>query len=378
MSLRVGIVAGEPSGDLLAAELLRGLRKHRPDLVAEGVGGERMRAAGCKILYPMERLAVMGLAEVLTRAPGLWLLRNNLAAHFSRKPPDVFIGVDAPDFTLGLERKLRKKGVKTIHYVCPAVWAWRAWRVRKIRKSCDLLLSVLPFEQDWLRRRNLRVQYVGHPLAERMAPAAEPHSARRRLGLSPDVPTVALLPGSRRTEWRRLARPFLETANWLRRRRGAVQFVSNAVDDAAEQHLAAQAKTFWGNELQLKTAQNSISDVLAAADVALLGSGTVALEAMLHGVPMVVAYRVHPLTFQLARALIKVKFVALPNLLANQALVPEFFQGDCRAAALGPAVEYWLDNPARSESLRRRFSRLRQSLRATDADAAAAVMAKLA
>ena len=369
--MKIGIVAGEPSGDYLAAQLIEAIRDKRPDIRVEGIGGERLREAGCDILFPMEKLAVMGLVEVVGKLWELSVVRAKLAEHLINDPPDVFIGVDAPDFNLGLERKLRKKGITTIHYVCPTAWAWRGWRVRGIRESADLLLSVFPFEPEFFHRHKVSVKYVGHPLAGQVDMQPDTEGARRRLGLSPQGLTVAVLPGSRSSELNRLTGPFIETAAWLAARYDGIQFVSNAVNGAAEIGLREAAER---KGLQLKIVKDSIRDTLAAADAALVASGTVTLETMLHKVPMVVAYRMHSLTFRIVRALINVKFVSLPNLLAQRRLVPEYFQADCRAEVLGPALQYWLDNPDKAQSLSRQFADLHLSLQETEETAAQAVL----
>ena len=369
--MRIGIVAGEPSGDYLAAKLIEAIRDKRPDIRVEGIGGERLRAAGCDILFPMETLAVMGLVEVAGRLWELSVLRAKLAQRFITDPPDVFIGVDAPDFNLGLERKLRKKGIKTVHYVCPTAWAWRGWRVRGIRKSADLVLSVFPFEPEFFHRHQVPVKYVGHPLAGQVDMQPDAEGARRRLGLSPQGLTVAVLPGSRGAELSRLTGPFIETAAWLAARYDGIQFISNAVNGAAESCLREAAER---KGLQLNVVKDRIRDTLAAADAALVASGTVTLETMLHKVPMVVAYRMHSLTFRIVRALVNVKFVSLPNLLANRRLVPEYFQSDCRADVLGPALQYWLDNPDQAQTLARRFADLHLSLQEPEDTAAQAVL----
>ena len=369
--MKIGIVAGEPSGDYLAAQLIEAIRDKRPDIRVEGIGGERLREAGCDILFPMEKLAVMGLVEVAGKLWELSVVRAKLAQRFITDPPDVFIGVDAPDFNLGLERKLRKKGIKTIHYVCPTAWAWRGWRVRGIRKSADLVLSVFPFEAEFFHRHKVPVKYVGHPLAGQVDMQPDTEGARRRLGLSPQGLTVAVLPGSRRSELNRLTGPFLETAAWLAARYEGIQFVSNAVNGDAERYLREAAEC---KGVQMKIVKDRIRDTLTAADAALVASGTVTLETMLHKVPMVVAYRMHNLTFWMVRALINVKFVSLPNLLAGRGLVPEYFQADCRAEVLGPALQYWLDNPDKARSLSRQFADLHLSLQETEQTAAQAVL----
>ena len=319
----------------------------------------------------MEKLAVMGLVEVLGKIWELRGLRARLADHFINNPPDVFIGVDSPDFNLGLERTLRKNGIKTIHYVCPTIWAWRTWRVRKIRKAADLVLSVFPFEVEFFRKHHIPISYVGHPLAAQVDMQPDAESARRRLGLSAQVLTVAVLPGSRSSELDRMTVPFIETAAWLDARYDEIQFVANIMDETAGSRLSAAAKS---RGLQLKIVNNRIGDTLAAADVALVASGTVTLEAMLHKVPMVVAYRMHSITFWIVRALIKVKFVSLPNLLANRKLVPEYFQSECRADLLGPALQYWLESPDNVRTLSHYFTHLHKSLQRADESAAQAVL----
>ena len=369
--MKIGIVAGEPSGDFLAAQLIDAIRASRPDIGVEGIGGGRLREAGCDILFPMEKLAVMGLVEVMGKLWELSVIRAKLAEHFINDPPDVFIGVDAPDFNLGLERKLREKGIKTVHYVCPTAWAWRGWRVREIRKAADLVLSIFPFELEFFKRHDVPIKYVGHPLAGKVTVQPDREGARRRLGLSLQGVTVAVLPGSRSSELDRLTGPFIETAVWLAARYDGIQFVSNVVDGDAERCLRAAAER---KGLQMKIVKDKIGDTLTAADAALVASGTVTLEAMLHKVPMVVAYRMHGLTFRIVRALIKVKFVSLPNLLAARGLVPEFFQSDCRAQVLGPALQYWLDNPDKVQSLCRNFADLHLSLQETEETAAQAVL----
>ena len=373
--MKIGIVAGEPSGDFLGAALIEDIRQHRPDLKVAGIGGPALRAAGCDILFPMEKLAVMGLVEVLGKVRELRAMRTRVAEHFIRERPDVFIGVDSPDFNLGLERTLRNNGITTVHYVCPTVWAWRPWRVRKIRQAAQLVLCILPFEEEYLHRRGVRARYVGHPLAEKVDIEPDMESARRRLDLPPDCLTVAVLPGSRHAELDRLTGPFLDSAAWLAARHEGARFITNAVNDGAERHLRAAAES---RGLQLKIVRDRIADTLAAASVALVASGTVTLEAMLHKTPMVVAYRMHSLSYWIVRSLIKVKYISQPNLLAGQRLVPEYFQADCRAEILGPALQYWLDHPGEAQSLSRRFTDLHVSLRTAETNAAQAVLDLLA
>jgi len=369
--MKIGIVAGEPSGDFLASELIKDIRQYRPDIRVTGIGGPNLRAAGCDILFPMEKLAVMGLVEVLGKVRELRAMRTRLAEHLIRERPDVFIGVDSPDFNLGLERTLRNAGIKTIHYVCPTVWAWRPWRVRKIRQAAQLVLCIFPFEKEFLLGRGVPARYAGHPLAGKVDIQPDTESARRRLDLPPDCLTVAILPGSRHAELDRLTGPFLDAAAWLAARHDGARFITNAVNDSAERHLRAAADS---RGLQLKIVKDSIADTLAAASVALVASGTVTLEAMLYKTPMVVAYRMHSLSYWIVRALLKVKFVSQPNLLAGQRLVPEYFQSDCRAEILGPALQYWLDHPGEAQLLSRHFTDLHVSLRTAETSAAQAVL----
>ena len=369
--MKIGIVAGEPSGDFLAGELVREIRQYQPDTSVVGIGGPNLRKAGCEILFPMEKLAVMGLVEVLGKVRELSRVRARLAEHFIGDKPDVFIGVDSPDFNLGLERTLRNNGIRTVHYVCPTVWAWRPWRVRKIRQSAHLVLCIFPFEVAFLRERGVKASYVAHPLAAKVDIQPDPASARLRLGLPSDCLTVAILPGSRNVELERLAGPFLDSAAWLAARHEGIRFVTNAVNETAEKHLRAATES---RGVRLKIVKDSISDTLAAASVALVASGTVTLEAMLYKTPMVVAYRMHSLSYWIVRALIRVKFVSLPNLLAKQQLVPEYFQSDCRADVLGPALQHWLEHPDEVQSLARRFTELHASLRAAETSAAQAVL----
>ncbi len=369
--MKIGIVAGEPSGDFLAAQLIKDIRQRRPDLKVAGVGGANLRQAGCDILFPMEKLAVMGVVEVLGKAPQLLKARAMLAQRFIEYRPDVFIGVDSPDFNLDLERKLRNNGIKTIHYVCPTVWAWRSWRIRKIRRAAQLVLCVFPFEAEFLRRRKVSARYVGHPLAEQVDIEKDVEGARQRLGLPSDSLTVAILPGSRHAELEKLTGPFLDTAAWLAARHDRLRFIANAVDDRAAEQLRAAAES---RALPLQIVKHRIADTLAAASVALVASGTVTLEAMLYKTPMVVAYRMHSLSYWIVRALLNVAWVSLPNLLAGRKLVPEYFQSECRAEVLGPALQFWLEQPHEARALSRCFTDLHESLRIAETNAARAVL----
>lgn len=372
--MRVAIVAGEASGDYLAAGLIRSLRERRPDLQVEGVGGEQMRQAGCTILYPLERLAVMGLFEVLGSYLGLLRLRRRLAARFLQDPPDVFIGVDAPDFNLGLEQKLRGGGVPTVHYVSPSVWAWRGYRIRKIARAVDLLLALFPFEQAFYERHHIPVACVGHPLADRLPLEPDRAQARQQLGLAGQGTLIALMPGSRRRELKAMLPPMLHTAAWCLQRRPGLRFISSVLTQEAEDAVHRARRAAGLQSLPLTVYRDRAEDVLTAADAALLTSGTVTLEAMLLKRPMVVTYRVNRLSYHLLRRLVRIGHVALPNILCGREVVPEFLQQDCVPGKMGPALLDWLDDRDRARELQALFLDVHRQLRRNASDSAAAAI----
>jgi len=362
--MHIAIVAGELSGDLLGAGLMAALRVHYPQLRFTGIGGPAMLAQGFQTIFPMEQLAVMGLVEVLRHLPELLARRRQLCRQFIADPPLALIGIDAPDFNLGLERQLRAYGIPTVHYVSPSVWAWRPWRVRKIARAVDLMLTLFPFEAAFYQQHGVRVRTVGHPLADAIPLRNDSAAARRTLGLpAPDeAPVIALLPGSRLGEVSRLGPLLLETALWLNARRPELRFVLPAATPHLYETLAGmQAER--APALPLTLVQGQSREAMAAADVVALASGTATLEAMLLKRPMVVAYRVAPATAWLARRLVRVSHFALPNLLAGQELVPEFIQEAATVENLGPAVLRWLDEPLARERLTAEFDALHRELR---------------
>jgi len=372
--MRIGIIAGEMSGDILGAGLIQALRASHPNALIEGIGGSQMLAAGFHSHYPLETLSVMGLVEVLKHYPRLKKCRDSLRDHFLQNPPDVFIGIDAPDFNLGLEYALKAAGIPTVHYVSPSVWAWRQYRLRKIARACDLMLTLFPFEAEYYQRHNIPVRFVGHPLADDTPLQTDKQAARSRLGLATDGVWVAMLPGSRRNEVQQLGLPFIETARWLLAQRSDLRFVvplANAnLGNIFRQQMAGQDLPFF-----LINGQSR--DAMAAADVVLMASGTATLEAMLLKRPMVVAYRVALLTYWLARFLVHIPFFSLPNLLAGERLVPEFLQGQVTPENLGAAVLHWLDNPSEVDALEVRFSELHQRLRLSASEQAAGAVLDL-
>jgi lipid-A-disaccharide synthase len=360
--MRIGIVAGEASGDLLGAGLISAIKQRYPDAVFEGIAGPQMIAAGATSLFPMDRLSVMGIVEVLGRYRELLGIRRQLANHFRRNPPDVFIGVDAPDFTLGLEKQLRQAGIKTVHYVSPSVWAWRQHRVRKIAKSTDLMLALFPFEATFYEQHHVPVKFVGHPLADTLPMSVDKLAARKPLGLSPERPVLAMLPGSRSNELHYLATTFIETVRWLRQRHPNLEVVVPLANEVRRtQFEQAMAQIPDVPEMNLVDGQSR--EVMAAADVVLLASGTAALEAMLLKRPMVVAYKLSPLTYWLAKLLLKVENVSLPNLLANETLVPELIQHEATPEKLGQAVLNYLEDSSLNHRVNQRFTEIHQSLR---------------
>lgn len=359
MPLRIALVAGEVSGDLLGAALIAALRERFPDAIFFGIAGPKMREAGCEPWYSIDALSVMGLAEVLKHLPRLLRLRAEIVSRLVSDPPDVFIGIDAPDFNLGVETQLRKRGIRTVHYVSPSVWAWRRYRIHKIRRAVDLMLTLFPFEEAFYASSHIPARFIGHPLAD-VLQSEPPELARRRIGLDPGGPVVALLPGSRRSEVNRLLPPFLATARWLLQRRPELRFVLPTAGSATEalvrETLAAE------DPLPVTVLPQGARDAMSAADVVLLASGTAALEAMLLERPMVVAYRLHPLSYAIASRLLRVESFSLPNLLLNERAIPEFTQRDVTPEILGPALIRWLDGGPSRDALVAKFGKARMRL----------------
>lgn len=341
--LRVALVAGEASGDILGAGLMQALKLRHPQVEFIGVGGPRMQAQGLTPIFPMERLSVMGLVEVLGRLSELLKRRRDLVKQLIASKPDVFIGIDAPDFNLGLELKLRRAGIKTVHYVSPSVWAWRQKRVLKIRDACDLMLTLFPFEAQFYDEHQVPVRFVGHPLADEIPLEADRHVARERLGLPHDAPVIALMPGSRGGEVGRLGELFLDAAQRLRTLRPGIKFVLPCASPERRQQLEAMLAN---RDLALTLLDGRSHDALAACDAVLIASGTATLEALLYKRPMVVAYRVAPLTYTILKRLVKSPYISLPNLLAKRLLVPELIQDAATPEALAQTVSPLLDGGA--------------------------------
>jgi len=338
--LRVALVAGEASGDILGSGLMQAIKQRYPDAEFIGVGGARMEAEGLKSYFPMERLAVMGLVEVLGRLFELLGRRRQLARDLIAAKPDVFIGIDAPDFNLGLELKLRRAGIKTVHYVSPSVWAWRQKRVLKIREACDLMLTLFPFEAQFYDEHQVPVRFVGHPLADAIPQQADRAAARETLDLPQDEPVVALMPGSRGGEVARLGELFLDAAIRLRALRPGIRFLLPCATPERREQLE---QMLAGRDLPLTLLNGRSHEALAACDAVLIASGTATLEALLYKRPMVVAYRVAPLTYRILKRLVKSPYISLPNLLAERLLVPELIQDAATPEALAQAVAPLID-----------------------------------
>lgn len=339
--LKVALVAGEASGDILGAGLMQALKAQYPMVEFVGVGGPRMEAQGLKSYFPQERLAVMGLVEVLGRLPELLGRRKRLLKTLLEVRPDVFIGIDAPDFNLGLALKLRRAGIRTVHYVSPSVWAWRQKRVLKIREACDLMLTLFPFEAKFYDDHQVAVRFVGHPLADTIPLVADRAEARVLLNLPQDGLVVALMPGSRGGEVGRLGELFLAAADRLRSMRPGIRFV---VPCASPERRAQLEQMLTGRDLPLTLLDGRSHEALAACNAVLIASGTATLEALLYKRPMVVAYSVAPLTFRILKRLVKSPYVALPNLLAQRLLVPELLQDAATPDAMAQLLSPLLDN----------------------------------
>ncbi|HYK25801.1 MAG TPA: lipid-A-disaccharide synthase [Steroidobacteraceae bacterium] len=375
--LSVGLVAGESSGDQLGAALIRALRARAPLLRCAGVAGTRMAAEGCEAWASAHELAVMGLFEPLKELPRLALLRRRLKERFKRERPDVFIGIDAPAFNLGLAAQLHRAGVPTVQYVSPQVWAWRRRRVKLIARACDLVLCLLPFEAEFYGRHGVRAVFVGHPLADQIPLDVDQPRARRELGIEAAVPLVALLPGSRLGEVERLGRDFLGAARWLEARRPGVQFIAPMASAAVRQVFERQMRSLGWHGARLL--EGEAQRALAAADAALVASGTATLETLLSKRPMVVAYRFGRLTALAIRrlGLIKVPYFSQPNLLAGRRIVPELFQEEVTPESLGTALLAELEGGARRDALQGEFRRIHEILRRGGADRAALAVLNL-
>ncbi|WP_369632691.1 MULTISPECIES: lipid-A-disaccharide synthase [unclassified Variovorax] len=357
---RFALVAGEASGDLLAGLLLDGLEARWPALQTVGIGGPRMLAHGFQSWWPQEKLAVRGYIEVLRHYAEIAGIRRQLKARLLRERPELFIGVDAPDFNLDLEAGLRSEGIKTVHFVCPSIWAWRADRIDKIRAAADHVLCIFPFEPELLEKQGVAASYVGHPIANVIPMTPDRAAARAALGLDPEAQVVALLPGSRRSEIRYLAARFFAAAALMQKAKPKLQFIAPILPGLrAEVESLLQAAGMAG---RVKLLDGQSHAALAACDVTLIASGTATLEAALFKRPMVIAYNMNGLSWRLMQRKQLQPWVGLPNILCREFVVPELLQEAASPEALAQATLEWLDAPAKTQALQQRFSALHVQL----------------
>ena len=373
--ITIGIVAGEMSGDILGSGLIKAIKQQYPNAIFEGIGGPGMIAQGCKSRFAMEELSVMGLVEVLGRLRRLLDVRKQLVNYFIQNPPDVFIGIDAPDFNLGLETKLKAAGIKTVHYVSPSVWAWRKKRIFKIKKAVNLVLCLLPFERKIYQEHNIPSEFVGHTLADEIPLEVDQKAARDKLNVAYDKKVLAILPGSRGTELSMLAAPFLQTAIKLQQKYDDLVVVVPVVNDKRKEQLLA-IKAQIAPDLELVIVDGQSTDVMSACDVVMLASGTATLEAALLKRPMVVAYKFKWLSYQIFSRMIKVDHFSLPNLLAGKGLVPEVLQDQVEPDHLSQLVDGYFSGD--NSQLIGEFNSIHQTLRLNASEhAAKAVLALL-
>ena len=366
--LRIGIIAGELSGDTLGEGFIKAVKQQYPDAEFVGISGPKMIAQGCESLFDMEELAVMGLVEVLGRLPRLLKIKAQLVKYFTDNPPDVFVGIDAPDFNRQVERKLKQAGIKTVHYVSPSVWAWRQKRVFKIGAATNLVLAFLPFEKAVYDKFNVPCEFIGHTLADAIPLQSDKAPARALLGLDQDKKWLAVLPGSRGSELKMLSQPFIEACKKLHQRYPELGFVVALVNQKRREQFESAWKEH-APELEFKLVDDTAGNVITAADVVMLASGTVALECMLIKRPMVVGYRVNAVTAYLAKRLLTIEHVSLPNVLADKELVKEYLQEDCTPDNLFNEVSRLLETD--NQAMLDKFTEMHHWIR-KDADQQAA------
>ncbi|MDQ7990385.1 MAG: lipid-A-disaccharide synthase [Candidatus Dactylopiibacterium sp.] len=375
--MRIAMVAGEASGDLLASHLIEALRARYPDAEFCGIGGPRMIAAGFDAWWPAERLAVMGYVDVFKRLPELLRIRRALMSRLLADPPDVFIGVDAPDFNLGVELRLRRAGVRTIHYVSPSIWAWRGGRVKGIGRAAGHVMCLFPFEPEIYARHGIPASFVGHPLADVFPLEDCQATVREGLQIAPGTEVVAVLPGSREGEVGRLAETYVQAMRQLAFMRPDVLFLVPLITRATRDLFTTALYAEGAQTLNVRLMFGHAHEAMAAADVVLVASGTATLEAALLKRPMVIAYKVGGMTYRLAKWLTYLPWVGLPNILAREFLVPELLQQDATPDKLAAALAKWLDEPSARKAVQARFADIHAQLRQNNAERAAAVVAQV-
>ncbi len=368
--LRIGIVAGEKSGDLIAADLIRALKSQFPGVVIEGIAGTEMRKAGCRAIFDCEKLAVMGFTEVIKRLPELLSIRRQILHYFIENPPDIFIGVDAPDFNLALERKLKKHAIKTVHYVSPSVWAWRQYRVKKIAKSVDKMLTLFPFEATFYQQHQVPVKYVGHPLADQIPLQCDTAAAREILAVPQGKRVIGLLPGSRFSEVSQLLELMLACADHVSQTEKNVFFIIPAATPQLKTYIEERVANRQNN-ISLKILDGQARVIMQAADVLLLASGTAALEAMLYKKPMIVTYKLSAISYWISKKLAAVSKVSLPNHLDKSEPVPEYLQDQATVGMVGPALLELFTNREEQRDMCKNFLLYHQQLKCNASEQAA-------
>ena len=370
--LTIALVAGETSGDILGAGLIRALKKHHPNMQFVGIAGPQMQAEGCKAWYEMEELSVMGIVEVLGRLRRILAIRRDITKRLIDLKPDIFIGIDAPDFNLALEGKLKQVGIKTIHYVSPSVWAWKQKRVFKIKRNTNLILAFLPFEKAFYDKFDVPCRFIGHKMADDIPLEPDQTAMRQQLGIPLDGQCLALLPGSRHAEVTLLSEPFLKAAQLLRDKFHDLHIIVPLVNNKRRAEFE-QIKAEIAPELNLQLLDGHAREAMIASNAAILASGTVALECMLAKCPMVVGYKMKAFTFWLAKKLIKTPYVSLPNILAGKEIVPELLQHDCTPENIANHVLPFLEGD--NTELNATFLALHKQIRCNaDEQAAQAVL----
>lgn len=359
--MRIGIIAGELSGDQLGEGVVKAFYQRYPEAIIEGIAGPKMQAAGCRSLFPMETLSVMGFGEVVAHLPSILRVRRGIISHFIDNPPDIFIGIDAPDFNLYVEKQLKQRGIRTAHYVSPSVWAWREGRMKKIKAATDVVFAILPFEGPFYSKHEHRAVFVGHPLARKIPITVDKAEARLKLNIdvADNQKLIALLPGSRKQEVTRLLPVFLQALKQLR-----LHYDFKIVLPIAKSSLNSIIAVYQNDieELGIKVVEQQSHLALEAADMTLIASGTATLEAMLYKTPMVVAYKVSWLTEVIAKRLLKISSFSLPNILAGEAFIPEYIQHDCTAGNLAMGLRKYFDDIDYYSDMVEKFSSLHQQL----------------
>jgi lipid-A-disaccharide synthase len=375
--VHVGIVAGESSGDQLGGALIEELRRRCPDIKITGMAGPKMIAAGCEAIASIEELSVMGLVEVLRKYPQLRRLRERIAKFYLDQRPNVFVGIDVPDFVMGIESRLHAQNIKTIHYVAPQIWAWRKSRAKKMANQLDKLLVLFPFEEAFFRGYGIDTKFVGHPIADQIPLDRDIAGTRTRLGLEPDKCYVALMPGSRAQEWRRHVDVFLSAASLVAENNKAVAFVAGAIDANAEEFMLRRAEIV-SPAIEFVVKRGRSHDILGASNVALVASGTVTMEAVFTKTPLVVAYKVASLSYFVMKKMVKVPHIAMPNVLAGREMVPEFLQSAVTADSLANEISRWLRDDEKVHDYETQCTEMHRMLRQDAASQVASEVLRLA